>query len=133
MLEPQASVRFTRRYTAPPAEIWAALTDSGSLSRWLGRVRRGTVAPGAELELELDGKTVAATVQVLEPEHRFELDWRAPEEHASLVRFELTAHGAGTMLVLEHSRLEERPCMRYGDAWTRAADRLERLLPAVAR
>lgn len=133
MHEPGASVRFTRRYAAPPADVWAAVTEPESVARWLGRVRAGRIATGAEAELEVDGKPVCVGVRVLEPERRLALDWHPPDEEPSVVRFELTADGDGTMLVLEHDRLDDRTCMRYGGVWTRAVDRLGATVPTVAR
>jgi uncharacterized protein YndB with AHSA1/START domain len=112
--------------------VWSALTDPDRLGRWLGRVRRGRFVHGERLELDLGAMTVPVTVQVLEPERRLELDWQAPGEDASTVRFELAPHGNGTMLVLEHSRLDERACMRYGGTWTQFVRRLDHLLGGPA-
>ena len=131
MAVPQASLRLTRRYAARPAEVWAALTDPERLGRWLGPVRSGSFDVGEELELQVGGRTVPATVRVLDSERRLELDWRPPDEDASLVRIELSPHGDGTMLVLDHSRLEEPACMRWGALWTRSAGRLDELLEVV--
>ena len=128
MVEPRASVRFTRRYAAAPAEVWSALTEPDRLARWLGRVRAGRLAAGEQLELQLGGTTVPVRVQAVEPERLLELDWRPAGEDASIVRFELAPSGEGTMLVLDHSRLDERRCMRYGARWTRAVHRLDHLL-----
>jgi uncharacterized protein YndB with AHSA1/START domain len=104
-------VRLTRRYAASPQEVWAALTDPESLVRWLGR-------------------PIPGEARVVEHERRLELDWRPEGEPPSLVRLDLTPVGGGTQLVLDHSRLDEPTCMRYGGAWTRAVARLERLVAA---
>ena len=104
-----ASVRLTRRYAASPEEIWAAITEPESVARWLGRPTPGEA-------------------RVIEPQRVLELDWRPDGEPPSVVRFDISAVEGGTRLVLERSRLEERTCMRYGAAWTRAFDRFQRLV-----
>jgi uncharacterized protein YndB with AHSA1/START domain len=107
----EASVRLTRRLAASPEEVWAALTEPESVMRWLGR-------------------PVPGEARVVERHRRLELDWRPDDEPPSLVRFDLLPVEGGTTLVLDHSRLDEPRCMRYGGAWTRAAVRLERLVAA---
>jgi uncharacterized protein YndB with AHSA1/START domain len=105
----EASVRLTRRYAASPEEVWAAITEPESVAHWLGR--------------PIPGKA-----RVVEPQRVLELEWRPDGEPPSVVRFDLAAVEGGTRLVLDHSRLDERTCMRYGAAWTRAFDRFQRLV-----
>jgi uncharacterized protein YndB with AHSA1/START domain len=104
-----ASVRLTRRYAASPEEVWAAITEPESVARWLAR-------------------PIPGEARVIEPQRVLELDWRPDGEPPSVVRFDLSAVKGGTRLVLEHSRLDEQTCMRYGAAWTRALDRFQRLV-----
>lgn len=106
-----ASVRLTRRYAASPEEVWAALTDPGAVARWLGQ-------------------PVPGDARVVQPQRRLELDWRPAGEPPSLVRFDLMPVDGGTTLVLEHTRLDDRTCMRYGSVWTRAVEPLQRLVAA---
>jgi hypothetical protein len=94
----RSALRFTRRYTASIDEVWAALTEPESTARWLGSPTDG----------------VARTV---EPGRVLELDWARPGEAESLVRFELSAEGSGTLLILEHTRLDADVCMRYMTFW----------------
>ena len=104
-MEGRCSVRLTRRYADAPAEVWKALTEPRSLARWL--------APGFEVpRTEID------------PGRVLELDWRPPDEEPSLVRVELTRDGQGTVLVLEHSRIDERLGMRYMSRWVGTLDRI---------
>jgi uncharacterized protein YndB with AHSA1/START domain len=83
----ECSARFTRRYAQAPDEVWRALTEPESLARWL---RPGFDVPQTEVE----------------PGRVLELDWRPPGEEPSVVRIELSPDGAGTVLVLEHARIE---------------------------
>jgi uncharacterized protein YndB with AHSA1/START domain len=101
-----AALRFTRRYRASLEEVWQALTDPESISRWLG--------PPADVDTQM---------RTVEPGRVIELDWTRQGEGDSLVRLELAPDGAGTVLVLDHSRLEARVCMGYFAFWTPRLDR----------
>jgi uncharacterized protein YndB with AHSA1/START domain len=101
-------VRFTRRYDATPAEVWAALTEPDSVARWLG--------------------PVPTNVRELEPERLLELDWLAPGDEPSVVRFELVATESGTELVLDHRRINAVQGMLYSERWTNTLLRLDELL-----
>jgi uncharacterized protein YndB with AHSA1/START domain len=105
MAEGRCSVRLTRRYSDDPSEVWKALTEPESVARWLRpgfEVRRSEVEPGRVLEL----------------------DWRPPGEEPSVVRIELGSDGDGTILVLDHSRIEARAGMGAMQFWTGALGRL---------
>src|SRR5204862_4984020 len=104
-IQAQCSVRLTRRYPDPPPEVWAALTEPDSLARWL---RPGFDVPQTEVE----------------PGRILELDWRPPGEDPSVVRIELEADGPGTVLVLDHARVEAPTGMRALWFWTAALARL---------
>jgi uncharacterized protein YndB with AHSA1/START domain len=102
----RCSVRLTRRYDAPPTEVWTALTEPESQARWLGSTE------------------AIAGVRESDPPRLLELDWRAPGEDLSLVRFELSEDGrGGTVLVVDHSRIDERFGMQYMTRWTEALAR----------
>ena len=103
------AVRFTRRYDAPPAEVWAALTDGDSLARWLG--------PPDE-----------ATVRALAPGRLLELEWPDGAHGPSLVRFELSPDGGGTVLVLDHTRIDAAAGMRALARWERRLAHLDGLV-----
>ena len=105
MTPEECSVRLTRRYAEPPAEVWRALPEPESLAPWL---RPGFAVPQREVERE----------RVLE------LDWRPPGEAPSVVRIELTPAGSGTTLVLDHARIEARTGMAAMRFWYAALERL---------
>jgi uncharacterized protein YndB with AHSA1/START domain len=100
----RCELRLTRRYAASPSEVWQALTDRESIARWLAP------EPGVE-------------VREVEAERILELDWQPEGEEPSVVRLELRAEGGGTVLVLDHGRIEAALGMRYMRLWT---DRLAR-------
>jgi hypothetical protein len=109
MPEGRCEARFTRRYDAPLANVWRALTDPDSVARWLD--------PPSGVEVVRS-----------EDEHLLELDWSPPGETPSRVRIEVRADGDRTVLVLDHRRIDASLGMRYLRAWSRALDRLEETL-----
>jgi uncharacterized protein YndB with AHSA1/START domain len=121
-------VRYTRYYRAAPDEVWAALTEPGSLARWLGPTGEVALRPGGPFELQLECKTMRGRVRAVEPSRVLELDWVEADEPPSIVRFELSSDGSGTVLVLDHRRIDARIGMRYLTRW---GDRLTRLDGAV--
>jgi uncharacterized protein YndB with AHSA1/START domain len=121
-------VRITRRYEAGPDEVWAALTEPASLGRWLGRPEKIELSPGGAFELDVGASELESRVREVEPGRLLELDWRYGDEDPSVVRFELAAEGAGTLLVLDHRRIEEPVGMAYMSCWPASIDRLGALL-----
>ena len=108
-------VRYTRRYDATPAEVWAALTEPESVARWL-----------APLE------TIPARVLSAEPERLLELDWSPPGDEPSVVRFELTPREGGREPVLDHRRINAVLGMPYMERWDGTLARLDAVLGAGA-
>lgn len=117
----RCELRLTRRYDATPAEVWAALTEPGSIGRWLAAPVDVELAPGGAFAL---ANGVAARVREIDPERVLELDWRHATEERSVVRFELRAEDGGTVLVLEHERIEAPLGMAYISRWSGALARL---------
>ena len=123
------AVRLRRRYAAAPAEVWQALTERESLARWLAGVVEVQLVAGGAFVLALPGGgRIHARVREVEVERVLELDWSQAEEERSVVRFELEPDGDGTLLVLDHRRIEEPVGMAYIARWTRALARLDREL-----
>ena len=123
------ALRLTRYYRASPADVWAALTDPTSLARWLGAVAGGALLPGSALELPLNGGDVLrAEVRALETERLLELDWAAPGEEPSVVRFELRPDGDGTTVALDHRLIDARAGMQAMSRWETHLGRLDAML-----
>ena len=118
----RCELRLTRRYDATPAEVWAALTETDSIARWLAPAVTVDLSPGGAFVL---ANGVDARVVEVEPGRVLELDWRVGDEEPSVVRFELSADaGGGTTLELGHARIEAPIGMTYISRWSRALDRL---------
>lgn len=119
-------LRLTRRYEASPAEVWRALTEPASIARWLATPVDVELAGGGAFELALaNGSRIDARVRELVPERVLELDWRHADEQRSVVRFELRAEDGGTVLELDHGRIEAPLGMAYITRWSRLLDRLD--------
>jgi uncharacterized protein YndB with AHSA1/START domain len=125
-VEGACEVRLTRYYRAAPDEVWAALTDRDSLARWLAVPGDLDLRRGGSFELELqNGETMSGRVRSIEPSRLLELDWMAAADEPSIVRFELSPDGGGTVLVLDHHRIDARVGMRYMARWERHLGRLD--------
>jgi uncharacterized protein YndB with AHSA1/START domain len=123
-------VRLTRRYDAAPAEVWEALTDPASLGRWLAQAVDVQLVAGGAFVLALPGNggLIEGRVREVAAPRVLELDWRPADEDRSVVRFELAPDGDGTVLVLDHRRIDEPIGMAYITRWSRTLDRLDREL-----
>ena len=127
----RCELRLTRRYEATPAEVWSALTEPASIARWLATPVDVEVASGGPFELALaNGSRIDGRVREVVPERVLELDWRHAGEQRSVVRFELRAEDGGTVLVLDHGRIEAPLGMAYISRWSRMLDRLDREVAA---
>jgi uncharacterized protein YndB with AHSA1/START domain len=100
----ECALRVTRRYAAPPTDVWAALTHPESVERWLGRP--------------------LGTIVREEPPHLLELDWRTDGEPASMVRIHLTEVDGGTVLVIDHTGIAAPRGMAAMGFWRRSIDHL---------
>lgn len=125
-------MRLTRYYRASPDEVWAAITDASSIARWLAPVHDLDLAPGGNLELKLDsGARLLARVRAVQTERLLELDWTPPGEEPSVVRFELTPDGDGTVLALDHRLIDARVGMCAMSRWETHLTRLDVLIGEV--
>jgi uncharacterized protein YndB with AHSA1/START domain len=126
MVDGTCSLRLTRRYAASPAEVWDALSDVGSVGRWLALPRAIELRAGGRFEIELPGeKRMEGRVREVEAERVLELDWSFDGEQPSVVRFELSEDGDETVLVLDHRQIEEPIGMVYIARWEGALERLD--------
>jgi uncharacterized protein YndB with AHSA1/START domain len=130
-VEATCEVRFTRYYDAAPDEVWAALTEPESLARWLAPPDELDLSPGASFALRLAEATLTAHVRAVEPGRLLELDWQDFADAPSIVRFELTPSRDGTVLVLDHRRVNARVGMRYMRIWERHLGLLDELVGSV--
>jgi uncharacterized protein YndB with AHSA1/START domain len=111
---------LTRRYRAAPEEVWAALTDRDSLGLWLAAPVEIDLRSGGSFRLRLsERETMDGRVRSVDPPWTLELDWIRIGEEPSIIRFDVSPDGDGTVLVLDHVRIEARMGMRYAAVWER--------------
>lgn len=93
--------RLERVLDHPVDTVWAMLTELGHLANWL--------APGdieckqggaAKLNFADSGTVIDSTVSAYEPPRLLEYSWSSPGEPLRPVRWELTAEGKATRLIL---------------------------------
>jgi uncharacterized protein YndB with AHSA1/START domain len=127
----QPAVRLQRQLPDPPPVVWQAITDREQLRSWFpcdvilagGRWEVGTTItflfPPEVIDMTLTGEVLA----VDEPGY-LAFSWGD-----DILRFELTAHDGGTLLVL----IDELPpssAARNAAGWEVCLDHLARLDPA---
>jgi uncharacterized protein YndB with AHSA1/START domain len=133
-------LEFRTEFAAPPARVFAALTEADLLAHWLCDAAESEPLVGGRVTLRWSGPEASP--------QPFEGHWVVfqrpfscafdgghagyPDGHAGRVGFELAAGGAGTVLITRH-RMPQRPdyepiAERYRAAWPRALARLSALL-----
>ena len=112
-------VTLTRRYAAPPADVWDAITQPARLARWLGSVERRADEPDRLAVRIVDAPDSPAEVRVTScvPPESLVLDWEWDSEEPSVVAVALRADDEGTLLTLEHRLGEPDHAADYGGGW----------------
>jgi len=112
------ALRLDEHLAATPAQVWAALTQPGELTAWLGRVQDGSPGPGTRFALWHDETTCSHhAVTSWQPERLLGLTWDFPDEAESALRFELESSGPGTRLTVVHEDLADP--VAYAAGWHR--------------
>ncbi|OBI80606.1 SRPBCC family protein [Mycobacterium sp. E740] len=110
----RAVLNFERHLPFPIETVWSAITDPGERAQWFGQT---TIEPhlGGSIEmvptgppLPPDKMRMTGRILVWDPPHVFEHEWRQAIIEDSIVRYELTADGAGTLLKFTHRGLGVR-------------------------
>jgi uncharacterized protein YndB with AHSA1/START domain len=134
IVEPDGTGTVTARtrheYGAPPATVWASITDATRLTAWMAPVS-GDLAVGGSWKLAYDNGSALGTVRECEPPHRFVTTWRwdfQPDAPESTLTVALTpTSSGGTLLELVHERMQT-PAEGYAAGWYAGARVLERFL-----
>jgi len=130
MVEPLV-VRREIQIAAPPATVFAFLTDQDKLLRWMGT--EATVAPqtGGLYLVNVTGQNIARGkfIEVV-PVHRlaYSFGWEENPKvppGSSLIQIDLLEEKGGTLLRLTHSGLPDaEECAGHEEGWTHYLDRL---------
>jgi uncharacterized protein len=125
----RCAVRFERLYDFRAEELWAALTDPDQLRGWLAHVRSLDLRVGGTVDFAFaEDDVVRGEILALEPGRMLEYTWTYPGEDESVVRFELVPREHGTLLLLDHRRLNRSAGVGYGAGWHAHLDMLEATL-----
>jgi len=132
------SVTLVRRLKAPPAKVWAAITQPDLMMQWWGPDAGPTldvtadVRPGGRFSVVfrlLDGSehNPTGTYQTVVPEKVLSFTWDLPgrAEPKSLVTFRLKPMDGGAELTLTHEHLpDEAARMSHEQGWNGLLDKL---------
>jgi uncharacterized protein YndB with AHSA1/START domain len=122
------AVEVTLPIAAPPAEVFAYLTDPARYVRWMGAIAVLDARPGGRYEVAMrDGFRAAGTFAEVDPPRRVVFSWGFADDEAAThtkhaagepppgggampagstrVAVTLAADGEGTRLTLRHDRL----------------------------
>jgi uncharacterized protein YndB with AHSA1/START domain len=130
MTEPLV-VRRETHIAAPPAIVFAFLTDPEKILRWMGTEATTEVHPGGLYLLKGVGDRYArGTFREVVPVHRlaYSFGWEGSEAvppGSSLVEIDLIDRDGGTLLRMTHSGLPDaEQCVRHAEGWAHYFGRL---------
>ena len=137
------SVTMVRRIKAPPAKVWAAITQPKLMMQWWGPDAGPTLSAEADVRpggrfsvvfrlLNGDEYNPTGVYQVVVPEKKLVFTWEWPgmPERESLVTFLLepfdgVIEGGGTILTLIHEQLPDEAARKsHEQGWSGFLDKL---------
>jgi uncharacterized protein YndB with AHSA1/START domain len=140
-IDGRPALRFERRYRHPIERVWQAISDPTEMGRWFPSDVEGDRAVGAELRFVDDDQRAAArqageptrddgpllggTVVAHDPPKVFSFTWGG-----ELLRFELHADGAETVLVFTQVLSHSSVAARNAAGWHACLGALDTLLGA---
>jgi uncharacterized protein YndB with AHSA1/START domain len=134
------SLTIKRRINAAPARVFAAFTDSQTITRWFGPP--GVQKVEAESDVRVGGRwtiighmsndthEVSGVYREIVPNEKlvYTWAWKSMPERESLVTLLFKPDGAGTLLTLTHEQFFDDDARdRHNQGWSGALDKLERL------
>jgi uncharacterized protein YndB with AHSA1/START domain len=130
------TLTFRRVLHHPPETVWKAITDPDQVRQWFLTESHVDGSVGGKVELITGPERVRATGVVLswDPPRLYEFEWNtADTDHPfpgerSVIRWELTHHQNGTLVVLTHRNLSLQTARVFGHGLPGFLDRLEALL-----
>ena len=124
-------VRREVQIAAPPATVFAFLTDPDKIVRWMGTEATADPEPGGLYLLNLAGRATArGQFTEVVPVHRlaYSFGWEGNDRTppgSSLVEIDLVEESGGTRVKLTHSGLADREiCDSHEKGWTHYLSRL---------
>jgi uncharacterized protein YndB with AHSA1/START domain len=124
-------VRRETQIAAPPATVFAFLTDPEKILRWMGSEATTELHPGGLYLLKGVGEhVVRGAFREVVPVHRlaYSFGWEDSEKvppGSSLIEIDLIDRDGGTLLRMTHSGLPDaEQCARHGEGWAHYLGRL---------
>jgi len=126
-------VRRETQIAAPPATVFAFLTDPQKIVSWMGGESETEVHPGGIYLLKGVGRsarTGRGAFREVVPVHRlaYSFGWDGDDEvppGSSLIEIDLIDRDGGTLLRMTHSGLpNETSCANHATGWAHYIDRL---------
>lgn len=118
-------VRLERRLRAPIDDVWAAMTESDRLERWIGRWEGDPSTGGVTFFMTAEGDDVEGEefrIRECQPPHRFAADTRVGEQRWHLW-FSLEQEDGVTALTFAQVLGDDDPST-MGPGWEYYLDRL---------
>ena len=122
--------RREMRIPAPPATIFAFLTDPQKILRWMGISATLEPQPGGLYLLDVNGKDkVRGAFREVVPVHRlvYSFGWEGNEEvppGSSQIEIDLIEQPDGTLMRMTHSGLPPSAVPAHAKGWAHYLDRL---------
>jgi len=122
--------RREMRIPAPPATIFAFLTDPQQILRWMGNQAQLDPQPGGLYVLDVDGRNVVrGAFREVVPVHRlvYSFGWEGNAEvppGSSQVEIDLIEQPDGTLMRMTHSGLPPSALPAHAKGWAYLLDRL---------
>ena len=128
-----ATLSFERTFRHPVEAVWEAITDPEHLALWYMTEARLDPRPGGTIDYRSGPARLHVTGKILawEPPRVFEHEWNVeprkdfPKGERSVVRWELTPVGEGTLLRFRHRRLTRQTATVFAGGMHAFLDRLE--------
>jgi uncharacterized protein YndB with AHSA1/START domain len=124
-------VRRETHIAAPPATIFAFLTDPEKIIRWMGTEAETEIRPGGLYLLKgIHGRAARGTFREVVPVHRlaYSFGWEGSEAvppGSSLIEVDLIDEDGGTLLRMTHSGLPNAAqCAGHDTGWAHYLGRL---------
>lgn len=122
------SVVLTRRFTAPVDDVWAAVTESDRLERWIGTWTGDPASGAVQFHMNAEGDGVPEeTFEIVacEPPYRLVIDSWSEREQATWHFVLVLAEDAGTTtLTFSQSVPNAELAAGVGPGWSYYLDRL---------
>lgn len=123
-------VRREIQIAAPPATVFAFLTDPAKILSWMGTDAKTELQPGGLYLVGVNGRPARGAFHEVVPVHRlaYSFGWEGSEEvppGSSLIEIDLIDQDGGTLLRMTHSGLPSAAqCAAHDKGWAHYLGRL---------